>query len=86
MEKLKAKSYLKMPKKKFDPFALLLSIAGLAFVFLTAGKASSIEHMLDIRSLVIVVGGTFFVLLFQFDFFHQFCFFKNNYQVIAWHA
>ena len=68
MDKLKEKSYLKIPKKRFDPIALLLSIAGLAFVFITAGKASSIQHMLDIRGLIIVIGGTVFVLLFQFDF------------------
>lgn len=68
MEKLKARTYLKAPSKRFDPFALLISIAGLGFVFYVANRVGATAQVLDVRSAIIVIGGTFFVLLFQFDF------------------
>lgn len=68
MEKLKTKSYLKTPSKRFDPFALFISLAGIIFVFVTANKAGSVYQVFDIRSFIIVAGGTLFTLLFQFDF------------------
>ena len=73
MEKLKTRTYLKAPSKRFDPFALLISIAGLGFVFFVANRVGATAQVLDVRSAIIVVGGTFFVLLFQFDF--TFCFY-----------
>ena len=68
MEKLKTRTYLKSPSKRFDPFALLISIVGLGFVFYVANRVGATAQVLDVRSAIIVVGGTFFVLLFQFDF------------------
>lgn len=76
MEKLKARTYLKVPSKRFDPFALLISLAGLGFVFFVANRVGLVDQVLDIRSFIIVVGGTFFVLLFQFDFTSSFVSFK----------
>lgn len=76
MEKLKTRTYLKIPSKRFDPFALLISIAGLGFVFYVANRVGATAQVLDVRSAIIVVGGTFFVLLFQFDFTSAFVSFK----------
>ncbi len=68
MEKLRARTYLKSPSKRFDPLALLISVAGLGFVFFVANRVGATAQVFDVRSAIIVVGGTFFVLLFQFDF------------------
>lgn len=67
-EKIKKKSYLKTPNKRFDPIALTLSLVGIIYVLFTASEAGAIAQVFDLRSLIIVVGGTVFVLLFQFDF------------------
>ena len=68
MDKLRARTYLKSPSKRFDPFALLISVVGLGFVFYVANRVGVSAQVLDVRSAIIVIGGTFFVLLFQFDF------------------
>lgn len=82
---LKDKKYLSVSKRRFDPFTVFFSVALLATVLVSAigidtglgiglGSGNAILFN-DFRSFFFVVGGTFGVLLFQFDletFFHTF--------------
>ena len=67
MEGLSFKKYMHTSRKRFDPTALIISLVGLAAVI---GAVASYKHTdyYDLRSLLIVVGGTFACVLFQFDF------------------
>ena len=67
MDGLGAKKYLQTSRKRFDPIALLVSVSIIIFVFFTISGDSSF-NILDIRSFVVVFGGTIAILLFQFDF------------------
>lgn len=75
MNGLKDKKYLSVTKRRFDPLAVLFSTALLLAVLLTAVGLDSgvgigsddIVLFNDFRSFFFVVGGTFGILLFQFD-------------------
>lgn len=75
MQGLKDKDYLNGARRRFDPFAVLVSLALLAAVLVQAfgsdivlGRESAgLDLFGDSRSLLFVVGGTLGVLLFQFD-------------------
>lgn len=68
MEGLKVKKYLQVTRKRFDPTALVLSIGGILAVLFSASTIDMSEYFFDLRSILIVIGGTVFSLLFQFDF------------------
>ena len=68
MQGLDSKKYLYTAKKRFDPIALCISIAGLVAVAGVAAGNDSMNSLWDTRSIIIVVGGTIASLLFQFDF------------------
>ena len=68
MEGLKNKKYLHVTRKRFDPIALALAGVGLIAVFMTLGSFEESQYLLDMRSIVVVIGGTFASILFQFDF------------------
>lgn len=68
MDGLKNKKYLHVTRKRFDPLALGLSAVGLVAVFASLGSLEESRYFLDIRSVIVVVGGTLASLLFQFDF------------------
>ena len=75
MQGLKEKKYLTSSKKRFDPITLVFSVGLLFAVLVTAigidtglGIGSGSTFLFnDFRSFFFVVGGTFGVLLFQFD-------------------
>lgn len=75
MQGLKEKKYLASYGKRFDPVTLIFSVCLLSAVLITAigldtGMGSGPSKTLmfnDFRSFFFVVGGTFGVLLFQFD-------------------
>lgn len=85
MNGLKEKKYLSGSSKRFDPVTVFFSIGLLAAVLISAigfdtglgiglGSGNTILFN-DFRSFFFVVGGTFGILLFQFDlesFFHTF--------------
>ncbi len=68
---LKEKKYLSVSKKRFDPVTAILSAGLIVAVLVSAvGIDSGVDNALmfnDFRSFFFVVGGTFGVLLFQFD-------------------
>ena len=75
MKGLKEKKYLSVSKKRFDPITVFFSVGLLAAVLISAigfdagigiGKGKTLLFN-DFRSFFFVVGGTFGVLLFQFD-------------------
>ncbi|MDE1464239.1 MotA/TolQ/ExbB proton channel family protein [Spartinivicinus poritis] len=68
MEGLNLKKYLHTTSKKFDPFALIIGLGGFAAVGYALGLKEDINTFLDLRSLLIVICGTFASILFQFDF------------------
>ncbi|WP_163832369.1 MotA/TolQ/ExbB proton channel family protein [Spartinivicinus ruber] len=68
MEGLKLKKYLHTTNKKFDPFALIIGFGGFVAVGYALGLKEDINTFLDLRSLLIVICGTFASILFQFDF------------------
>lgn len=68
MEGLKNKKYLHVTRKRFDPLALILATVGLVAVFTTLGTFEDSQYLLDVRSIIVVVGGTAASMLFQFDF------------------
>ncbi len=68
MNGLFQKKYLHTKRKRFDPIALTMSLAGLAAVIAAVGDFKNYQAYFDLRSLLIVVGGTFASILFQFDF------------------
>jgi chemotaxis protein MotA len=64
-----AKKYLAYSRKGFDPLAIgvcCLVVVAMAFA---AKNSQAKDFLLDVKSLIIVVGGTFASLLFQFDLF-----------------
>jgi chemotaxis protein MotA len=65
---LKSKKYVHISRKRFDPFALIASFAGLGAVLYVVQGVEDIESIIDLNSLLIVGGGTISSLLFQFDF------------------
>jgi len=67
MEGLRVKKYLHTTRKRFDPLALILSTAGVLAVVATVGGLNDFSRLWDLRSVLIVVGGTCATLLFQFD-------------------
>lgn len=85
MKGLREKKYLSTSKKRFDPITVFFSVALLTAVLISAigidtglgigiGSGNTILFN-DFRSFFFVVGGTFGILLFQFDletFFHTF--------------
>ncbi len=68
MDGLKLKKYMSTTKKGFDPTALILSLVGLIGVVLSIGYQEDISTFIDMRSILVVVCGTFASILFQFDF------------------
>lgn len=68
MEGLSFKKYLQTTKKRFDPSALIISFGGIIAVLLSALSSDSLRSYYDFHSLVIVAGGTFACILFQYDF------------------
>lgn len=68
MEGFSSKKYLLTRRKKFDPGSLIISIVGLGAVVAAVSNFEEASNLLDVRSLLIVVGGTLASLLFQFDF------------------
>ncbi|MGE0173849.1 MAG: MotA/TolQ/ExbB proton channel family protein [Oligoflexales bacterium] len=64
-----AKKYLAYSKKGFDPIALGVCCIVIAAMAIAAKNSQAKDFLLDIKSLIIVVGGTFASLLFQFDIF-----------------
>ena len=75
MNGLKDKKYLAVSKKRFDPVTVFFSVGLLFAVLITAvgldtGSGFGSDNYIlfnDFRSFFFVVGGTFGVLLFQFD-------------------
>jgi chemotaxis protein MotA len=75
MEGLRERKYLSVTRKRFDPITVLFSIALLIAVLITAvgfdvGLGIGAEEIVlfnDFRSFFFVVGGTFGILLFQYD-------------------
>ena len=65
---LKKRKYLQISRKRFDPLALSISTVGLIAVFTTMGSITDSQYFLDLRSVLVVGGGTFASLLFQYDF------------------
>lgn len=68
IEGLKSKKYLHNPRKRFDPISLLVSTLIIAGILFLAGGIDRADYLFDLRSVIIVLGGTFATLLFQFDF------------------
>ncbi len=68
MSGLTSKKYVHIAKKRFDPFALVGSVAGLIIVLTAAQGVESFGQLFDLDSLIIVGVGTASSLLFQFDF------------------
>jgi chemotaxis protein MotA len=65
---LRDKKYLQIARKRFDPLALGISIGGLVTILVATGGLGHLSHFWDMTSFLIVVGGTFASLLFQYDF------------------
>jgi chemotaxis protein MotA len=75
MNGLKTKKYLQTTRKRFDPTALIFSTVGLVAAFAAVSTVDMKYYFIDVRSILVVVGGTAASLLFQFDFsstFHSF--------------
>lgn len=68
MEGMNLKKYMLTTRKRFDPTALIISVIGLGSVVFAIAAKESLESYLDLRSILVVVVGTFASLLFQFDF------------------
>lgn len=68
MEGLKTKKYLQTSRKRFDPIALFVSTMGLAAILFSLVGVEDARALIDPQALVIVLGGTVAILLFQFDF------------------
>ena len=68
MEGLHLKKYMLTSRKRFDPVALVVSVVGLAAVVFAISAKESFDTYFDLRSILVVVVGTFASLLFQFDF------------------
>lgn len=68
MDALKKKKYIHSPRKRFDPIALTVSTATLLGIMFLAGGVDKNDFLIDTRSIFIVIGGTFAIILFQFDF------------------
>lgn len=68
MEGLRAKTYMRAPRKAFDPLALLVSVLGFAMVLVAVSNVGAADELFDMRSLLIVVLGTVVTTLFQYDF------------------
>jgi chemotaxis protein MotA len=68
MEGLNVKKYTQTTRKRFDPLALAVSTVGLVAVLAGVGGISTYDYFLNIQSILIVFGGTFASILFQFDF------------------
>ncbi len=67
MEGLSFKKYTQSTQKKFDPLALIISIAGMLAVLFSMTQHNRSSGYFDLHSLVIVLGGTLASLIFQFD-------------------
>lgn len=67
MDGLKDKKYLQTIHQRFDPIALVLSTVGLFVVFLSVSGVGG-GSFIDVHGMIIVIGGTFASLLFQYDF------------------
>ena len=67
MEEFKGKKYLRFYKNRFGIVSSVLSMLALFFVLWTVTDSESIQIFKDLRSLIIVVGGTFACLAFQYD-------------------
>ncbi|MCB9094931.1 MAG: MotA/TolQ/ExbB proton channel family protein [Halobacteriovoraceae bacterium] len=67
MEELRQKKYLAVTKRKFHPISIVLGIVGILGVVVSVSTLKDLKQYLDIRSVVAIFGGTFGVLLFQFN-------------------
>ena len=69
MDALQKRKYLHSTRKRFDPFALVCSLVLLGFLLFHLGGQHSLDNFWDLRSFLVVVGGTFASVLIQFDFY-----------------
>lgn len=64
---LKSKKYLHISHKRFDPISIVSSLVAAAGVFIAIAAIKSPVSYIDLRGLLIVVGGTFASICFQYD-------------------
>jgi chemotaxis protein MotA len=67
MDGLSFKKYMQTTQKRFDPAALILSLAGITAVLYSIAKHNQSSSYFDFHSFMIVLGGTLASLIFQFD-------------------
>jgi chemotaxis protein MotA len=67
MDGLSFKKYMQTSQKRFDPVALLLSMAGMGAVLYSMSQHNKNSSYFDFHSFMIVLGGTIASLIFQFD-------------------
>jgi chemotaxis protein MotA len=67
MEGLKEKKYIQSQKKRVAPFSLVISLGMFALVIGATVGLSKGQSFFDLRSLLVVMGGTIASLVFQFD-------------------
>ena len=68
MDGLKEYTYLKTTRKRFDPFSLIVSIAGIGAVLVAVAGVEDARQFFQMRSFLIVFAGTLACILFQYDF------------------
>ena len=67
MEGLKQKKYLHTTRKRFDPISLIFSVVVFAMICYGIGSGNSASNLFDLKGVLVVCGGTFASILFQFD-------------------
>ncbi|HYX34415.1 MAG: MotA/TolQ/ExbB proton channel family protein [Pseudobdellovibrionaceae bacterium] len=67
MDGLSFKKYMQTTQKRFDPLALILSLAGIGAVLYSMAQHNKNSSFFDFHSFMIVLGGTLASLTFQFD-------------------
>jgi chemotaxis protein MotA len=67
MDSLNSNKYIVASKRRFDPFSILLGIAGIASAFIAVMSLKDVKSYLELRSFFAVFVGTLGILLFQFD-------------------
>jgi chemotaxis protein MotA len=67
IEGLKERKYLQSRRKRMAPISFVLSVALFTVVIVATAGVNKAQSLLDIRSLLVVLGGTLASILFQFD-------------------
>lgn len=67
IEGLKEKKYVQTRRKRMAPFSLLVSLAVFGLVIGATTGVSKGQSLFDLRSIMVVFGGTIASLVFQFD-------------------